>query len=214
MSKKFRSAKFLMKQHEVAAAFHEMANLLEFRGENPFRIRAYRKAAQNLETLTEEVESLPIVEGRWRHDAAEAYHPDGQDPPAQSARPSFPAPDGRGGGHLEPWCHGLSEYGAPPARLRHRVHPFGLHTRSSDDHDSLEHRDAQSLRRHDRASHRAAARTAGTVCGRSRCGLRCRPPDAHGAGDQRVSETSRLRQPFGPTGQRAWGPPRHLHGYA
>ena len=47
-----------MKQHEIAALFNQMADLLEFRGENPFRIRAYRKAAQNLESLTEDLERL------------------------------------------------------------------------------------------------------------------------------------------------------------
>ena len=47
-----------MKQHEIAALFNQMADLLEFRGENPFRIRAYRKAAQNLEGITEDLEHL------------------------------------------------------------------------------------------------------------------------------------------------------------
>lgn len=47
-----------MKQHEIASLFNQMADLLEFRGDNPFRIRAYRKAAQNLESLTEDVERL------------------------------------------------------------------------------------------------------------------------------------------------------------
>jgi DNA polymerase (family 10) len=47
-----------MKQHEIASLFNQMADLLEFRGENPFRIRAYRKAAQNLESLTEDVERV------------------------------------------------------------------------------------------------------------------------------------------------------------
>ena len=47
-----------MKQHEIAALFTQMADLLELRGDNPFRIRAYRKAAQNLESLTDDVERL------------------------------------------------------------------------------------------------------------------------------------------------------------
>lgn len=38
-----------MKQHEIAAVFAQMADLLEFKGDNPFRVRAYRRAAQNLE---------------------------------------------------------------------------------------------------------------------------------------------------------------------
>lgn len=47
-----------MKQHEIAALFTQMADLLEFRGANPFRIRAYRKAAQSLEGLAEDLERL------------------------------------------------------------------------------------------------------------------------------------------------------------
>ncbi len=47
-----------MKQHELAALFTQVADLLEFRGANPFRIRAYRKAAQNLESLSEDLERV------------------------------------------------------------------------------------------------------------------------------------------------------------
>ncbi len=47
-----------MKQHEISALFAQMADLLEFRGENVFRIRAYRRAAQNLESVTEDLERL------------------------------------------------------------------------------------------------------------------------------------------------------------
>lgn len=47
-----------MKQREIAALFAQMADLLEFRGENVFRIRAYRRAAQNLESLTEDLQRL------------------------------------------------------------------------------------------------------------------------------------------------------------
>ncbi|MBI3088078.1 MAG: DNA polymerase/3'-5' exonuclease PolX [Candidatus Omnitrophica bacterium] len=47
-----------MKQHEIATLFTQMADLLEFRGDNPFRIRAYRRAAQNLEGVTEDLERL------------------------------------------------------------------------------------------------------------------------------------------------------------
>ena len=45
-----------MKDFEVARLFELMADVLELRGANPFRIRAYRRAAQNVESLTEEVE--------------------------------------------------------------------------------------------------------------------------------------------------------------
>ncbi|MBI3630414.1 MAG: DNA polymerase/3'-5' exonuclease PolX [Candidatus Rokubacteria bacterium] len=47
-----------MKNFEVARCFDLMADLLELKSENPFRIRAYRRAAQNLEALTEDVEAL------------------------------------------------------------------------------------------------------------------------------------------------------------
>ena len=47
-----------MKQHEIAAQFSHMADLLEYRGDNPFRVRAYRRAAQNLETFSGDLERL------------------------------------------------------------------------------------------------------------------------------------------------------------
>ena len=54
-----------MKQHEIAAIFSRMADLLEFQGDNPFRIRAYRRAAQNLESFSADLEALVAV-GRLR----------------------------------------------------------------------------------------------------------------------------------------------------
>ena len=47
-----------MKSYEIARVFERMADVLELTGGNPFRIRAYRRAAQNLETLSEDVETL------------------------------------------------------------------------------------------------------------------------------------------------------------
>jgi len=47
-----------MKNFEVARQFELMADVLELKRENPFRIRAYRRAAQNLESLGEDVEVL------------------------------------------------------------------------------------------------------------------------------------------------------------
>ena len=44
-----------MKNQEVATVFKKIADLLEIRGENPFRIRAYQKAAQNIENLAEDI---------------------------------------------------------------------------------------------------------------------------------------------------------------
>jgi histidinol phosphatase-like PHP family hydrolase len=48
-----------VKNIEVARLFDLMADLLEIRGDNPFRIRAYRRAAQSLESLGEDVEAVP-----------------------------------------------------------------------------------------------------------------------------------------------------------
>lgn len=47
-----------MKNAEIARVFELMADVLEIKGDNPFRIRAYRRAAQNLESLGEDVEAL------------------------------------------------------------------------------------------------------------------------------------------------------------
>lgn len=47
-----------MENQKIARIFEEMADLLELKGENPFRIRAYRKAAMNIETLTEDISTL------------------------------------------------------------------------------------------------------------------------------------------------------------
>ena len=51
-----------MKSYEIARLFERMADVLELQGGNPFRIRAYRRAAQNLETLSEDVEVLARAE--------------------------------------------------------------------------------------------------------------------------------------------------------
>ncbi|MGH7429009.1 MAG: helix-hairpin-helix domain-containing protein, partial [Candidatus Methylomirabilaceae bacterium] len=40
---------------EIARLFNEIADLLEIKDENVFKIRAYRRAAMNLESLTEEI---------------------------------------------------------------------------------------------------------------------------------------------------------------
>ncbi|MBM4141270.1 MAG: DNA polymerase/3'-5' exonuclease PolX, partial [Nitrospira sp.] len=48
-----------MKNQEIARIFNDIADLLEIKGENPFRIRAYRRAAQNIEGLTRDVAETP-----------------------------------------------------------------------------------------------------------------------------------------------------------
>ena len=47
-----------MRNLEIAKLFHEIADLLEIKDDNVFKIRAYRRAAMNLEALTEEVEAV------------------------------------------------------------------------------------------------------------------------------------------------------------
>lgn len=47
-----------MKNLQIAQIFRSIAEILEIKGENPFRIRAYQKAAQNLESLTEDIEKI------------------------------------------------------------------------------------------------------------------------------------------------------------
>ncbi|MBI4684082.1 MAG: DNA polymerase/3'-5' exonuclease PolX [Nitrospirae bacterium] len=51
-----------MKNQEIAGIFNEIADLLEINGENPFRIRAYRRAAQNIDGLPKDVAELPKEE--------------------------------------------------------------------------------------------------------------------------------------------------------
>ncbi|MCJ7642781.1 MAG: DNA polymerase/3'-5' exonuclease PolX [Desulfobacterales bacterium] len=47
-----------MKNREVAGLFDKMADILEFKGENPFKIRAYRKASRILGDLTRDIEEI------------------------------------------------------------------------------------------------------------------------------------------------------------
>ncbi|HEY7649669.1 MAG TPA: DNA polymerase/3'-5' exonuclease PolX [Methylomirabilota bacterium] len=47
-----------MKNFEIARLFYEMASLLEVKNDNVFRVRAYQRAAQTLETLAEDVAAL------------------------------------------------------------------------------------------------------------------------------------------------------------
>ena len=54
-----------MRNEEVAQAFELLADLLEFKGENVFRIRSYRKAARTIRDLTENI-AVVAQEGRLR----------------------------------------------------------------------------------------------------------------------------------------------------
>ena len=46
------------KNFDIARLFYEMASLLEVRNESVFRVRAYQRGAQTLETLTEDVTTV------------------------------------------------------------------------------------------------------------------------------------------------------------
>ena len=59
-----------MRNQQIARIFREVSEILEIKGENPFRIRAYQRAAQNIENFTrditdiaerEELEKLPGI---------------------------------------------------------------------------------------------------------------------------------------------------------
>ena len=55
VEKKTIGAGQIMKNQEVARIFNAIADILEIKGENPFRIRAYRRAAQNIEGIPKDV---------------------------------------------------------------------------------------------------------------------------------------------------------------
>jgi DNA polymerase (family 10) len=52
-----------MKNTEIGALFNEIGDFLEIKGENPFRVRAYRRAAQAMDGLTEDVAAIAMREG-------------------------------------------------------------------------------------------------------------------------------------------------------
>jgi len=52
-----------MTRHEIAAALEEIGVLLELKGENPFKVRAYQAGARALETLEEDLDKV-VAEGR------------------------------------------------------------------------------------------------------------------------------------------------------
>jgi len=51
-----------MKNQEIAKIFNEVADILEIKGENPFRVRAYRRAAQNIEGLPKDIAEARVEE--------------------------------------------------------------------------------------------------------------------------------------------------------
>ncbi|MCG8448999.1 MAG: DNA polymerase/3'-5' exonuclease PolX [Pirellulales bacterium] len=53
-----------MTNRDIAAVFEQVADLLEFQGANPFRIRAYRNGARKIADLTEPLASIATDESR------------------------------------------------------------------------------------------------------------------------------------------------------
>jgi len=49
-----------MRNQEIAKIFNEIADILEIKGDNPFRIRAYRRAAQNIDGLAKDVAEMSV----------------------------------------------------------------------------------------------------------------------------------------------------------
>ncbi len=47
-----------MKNKEISGLFEKMADLMEFKGENPFKVSAYRKAARIIGDLTRDIEEI------------------------------------------------------------------------------------------------------------------------------------------------------------
>ena len=47
-----------MKNQEIGKIFRQIASILEIKGENPFRIRAYERAARNIESMPEAIEDF------------------------------------------------------------------------------------------------------------------------------------------------------------
>ena len=46
-----KEKKMILSNAEIASIFNQLADLLEIKGENPFKIRAYRNAARTIENL-------------------------------------------------------------------------------------------------------------------------------------------------------------------
>lgn len=53
-----------MRNQEIAKIFNDIADILEIKGDNPFRIRAYRRAAQNIDAFSRDVAEISAEELR------------------------------------------------------------------------------------------------------------------------------------------------------
>jgi DNA polymerase (family 10) len=54
-----------MENSEIARIFHNVADLLEIKGENPYKIRAYRNVVRSIKELTVPLREL-VVQGRLK----------------------------------------------------------------------------------------------------------------------------------------------------
>ena len=48
----------MIDNHEVAAILEEVANILEILGDNPYKIRAYRRASHSIYELADDLEDI------------------------------------------------------------------------------------------------------------------------------------------------------------
>ena len=53
-----------MENADIAKIFTEIADILEIRGENQYKIRAYRRAAMNIEDLSGRIEDICGEDGK------------------------------------------------------------------------------------------------------------------------------------------------------
>src|SRR2546426_688075 len=90
----------LMQNRAIAAMFNDIADMLEIKGESPFRITAYRRAARALEGLTEDIAAIAARGEYSERDRVVAPHQGAAaDRPGPTARPGARRrPAGREGG--------------------------------------------------------------------------------------------------------------------
>ena len=87
-----------MTKDQIADAFETIARLLELKGENPFKIRAYTQAAKALETLSEPLEKLLLEDritavdgiGKATGEKIAELHATGRLPYLDNLREEFP----------------------------------------------------------------------------------------------------------------------------
>ena len=49
-----------MRNQEIAKIFNEIADILEIKGDNPFRIRSFSRAAQNIVVLAKDGAAMSV----------------------------------------------------------------------------------------------------------------------------------------------------------